>query len=272
MAHSAGPPYAPTECFEMILGSFSGAHFAEYNTSQSLAWRRYLYVISSMQDMALSASATNRYSGGSIVVASMLERLTGKPYEEMLQEMIFAPLGMNHSSSGRLADSVAPNGIWEHPYNPDTGSIQANADATADAFNFSSHAPAGRVCMSVGDMATFIRYNLVNSGKPKPLVSDALLNEAQTKVSSMTAYTRAGWILSGTVSDPVLSHSGNNCLSCASLTLWPADQFGFAAFCNTSTCATDSNGNPKKNIGNVALNNINQELRNMQSNWSSLFG
>src|SRR5262245_25411250 len=168
MAHSAGPPYAPTNGFEMILGSFSGAHLSEYNTSQSLAWRRYLYVISSMQDMALPASATNRYSGGSIVVASMMERLTGKLYEQMLQEMIFAPLGMNSSKVGRLANSAAPDGIWQHPYDPDTGTIQANADAIANAFNFNSHAPAGAVCMSVGDMATFIRHNLVNSGKPKP--------------------------------------------------------------------------------------------------------
>jgi hypothetical protein len=177
---------------------------------------------------------------------------------------------MNHSSVGRLADSAAPNGIWEHPYNPYTGAIQASADATADAFNFNSHAPAGRVCMSVGDMATFIRHNLVNSGKPKPLVSDALLGEAQTSVSPLTGFTRAGWSRSGLPNDPWLGHNGNNCLSCASLTLRPADQFGFAAFCNTSTCATGSNGNP--NIGNVALNDINRELRNMQSNWVSLFG
>lgn len=56
-----------------------------------------------------------------ILLALIIEKVTGKPYPKYLNETIFKPLGMEHtfvytpSDSGKVIDSYKPSGaLWEH--------------------------------------------------------------------------------------------------------------------------------------------------------------
>lgn len=99
-------------------------------------------------------------SGGFSVLASILERVTGKPYAQLLTERIFAPLGMTHSSDhdsrallpGR-ARAVVPGarGLENAPYE-----------------DFSHIVGAGSVWSTARDLHRFVQAIVTGAMGPGP--------------------------------------------------------------------------------------------------------
>jgi len=270
MTHNARLPYAPKHGFEMLVyrGNLTGALRDEYTTADSLAVRRYNYVVTSLQDAPeLEPGPDIVYGGGCIIAAAMAERLTGKSYAQLVQEHVFGPLGMSRTGLGRLATNSTPDGLWEHNANPTTGVITPDATAIMPQEDFHSHGPAGAVRTTHADMARFITANLSESGKPKTVVLDATLRESHVQPDAAESlYTRAGWKRSGSGTNWRVSHNGDNCRSRAELRIFPPKNYGIAAMTNVSNGCADGT-----HIGAAAVAEALTALQDMHDRWTTLF-
>jgi len=270
MSHNADLPYAPANGFEMTVNrtALSGAFRTEYTTADSLAVRRYNYVVTSLQDEPKpSPGPSIVYGGGCIIAAAMAERLTGKSYEQLMEDEVFGPLGMSRSGLGRLATNDTPDGVWEHNSNPSTGVLTPDASATELVENFNSHAPAGAIHTTYADMARFIAANLSESGKPKTVVNDATLRQSHEKPDAgESGYTRAGWHRVGSGTGFSVRHNGDNCRSRAELRVFPGQNHGYAAMTNVSNGCADG-----KHIGAEAVADTLALLKQMHDDWNTLF-
>lgn len=270
MSHNADLPYAPTNGYEMLVyrSDLTGAFSAEYATADALAVRRYNYLVTSLQDAPQTKPGADIiYGGGCIIAAAMAERLTGKSYEQLMQDEVFGPLGMTHSGLGRLATNSTPDGLWEHQSDPSTGALAPDARATLLVENFHSHAPAGAVRTTHADMAKFITANLSENGKPKTVVNDATLRESHAKPDATESqFTRAGWIATGSGSSLCVNHTGDNCRSRAELRVYPGRNYGIAAMTNVSNGCSSG-----RHIGAEAVSAALALLKDMHDDWTTLF-
>lgn len=270
MSHNAGFPYAPANGYEMQVyrANLSGAFKDEYASAASLEVRRYNYVVTSLQDAPVAVPGPDIvYGGGCIIAAAMAERLTGKSYETLMQTHVFEPLGMTRTGLGRLASNGTPDGPWEHVADPASGTITPDATAILPQENFHSHGPAGAVRTTHADMARFIAANLSESGKPKAVVSDTTLRQAQALPDAAESqYTRGGWHRGGSGTGWWVKHNGDNCRSRAELRIFPALNHGYAAMSNVSNGCADG-----KNVGADAVAGALAVLKDMHDRWNTLF-
>ncbi|MFO1399713.1 MAG: serine hydrolase domain-containing protein [Steroidobacteraceae bacterium] len=95
-------------------------------------------------------------NAGYVVAAAMLERVTGRSYEELLQRRLLAPLGIR-ATFGWPAE-IDRNAPWGHELN---GTGLRPVDPRDPDSRIPQWAnPAGNVSMSVRDFARFVRLHL----------------------------------------------------------------------------------------------------------------
>jgi len=100
---------------------------------------------------------THNYSnGGYVVVAAILEKLSGKSYEELMKERIFKPLNFKTPVFGYpfLNDSTQP---FRHQYRDNNGNgivLDQNTRLPDPIFN-----PAGFISLSIKDFANYVVFH-----------------------------------------------------------------------------------------------------------------
>ncbi len=98
-----------------------------------------------------------RYSGeGYVYLAKVIEKITGKPIEVLMQEMVFQPLGMTRSSY-----------IWQKSFEPDFASPHNDDGETEEDFFPESANVAASLQTSAQDYAKFL-IALMNSENLRP--------------------------------------------------------------------------------------------------------
>ena len=165
------------------------------------------------------------YSNASYVVAgAMLEAVTGQPWEELMQQHLFMPLGMTSTGFG------APGTVGESPDEPrghrsvDGKLRPLQPDQKAD--NHPAVGPAGIVHTTLSDLAKFTAAHLAGLRGEGGLVTAETFNELHTPAAG-TRYA-LGWNIrthshSG---GHVLYHHGTNRFWYA--TVWLAPERDFA--------------------------------------------
>ena len=177
------------------------------------------------------------YSNQGIVIAGvMIERAGGKPWETLMQERIFTPLGMTSAGQGPpAAGPGTPAQPWGHE-------LQGNRLVPVMDDNPIALGPAGRVHASLEDMA---RYARVHLGKGRPSEPNALL--AASSLHALHAPLSGeqyvgGWALVerpwGGVR-PVLAHTGSNGYWVMTTWLSPARDFAVIAATNAGGPAAE---------------------------------
>jgi len=120
----------------------------------------------------------NRYSNAGFTIAAvMAEEVTGRPWEDLLREHVFEPLGLRTAGFGWPAKRI-PSETWGHieedgklvPHDP-------NGEYQISPFI----APAGDVHMSMEDLARFLRAHLVALRGTDSIVKTATAKEMHTK-------------------------------------------------------------------------------------------
>lgn len=107
MSHTNGMPYQPSTP-ESVTDERGGA---------SIVARRYEYVKAAVVDPPAAEPGTKVvYGGGPILVASYLERKLGKPYEALMRQEVFDPLGMTRAGFGNASSLGRVDGPWEHTW------------------------------------------------------------------------------------------------------------------------------------------------------------
>jgi CubicO group peptidase (beta-lactamase class C family) len=90
-------------------------------------------------------------NNGYIVAAAMLERRTGKSWEELITRYVFGPLGLTSAGFGPPGGSPGDDQPWGHSLGQSNTRIALRLD------NPVAFGPAGRVHISLPDWLTYLR-------------------------------------------------------------------------------------------------------------------
>lgn len=167
-------------------------------------------------------------NSGYVIAGAMLEQLTGKPWETLIQERIFDPLNMSSAGFGNAAhdDSREITQPWPHQ----NGETPVSPEEVDD--NSWVIGPAGTVHASLKDMARYLVMHANRETGPVLQKKDsfAFLHQA---VPRNQDYAR-GWIVArtGWSQGPALTHDGSNTMNYCSIWIAPERQAAVAAFTN----------------------------------------
>jgi CubicO group peptidase (beta-lactamase class C family) len=169
------------------------------------------------------------YANANLALAgAMAERAAGKPWEDLLREHLFKPLGMD--SAGFGAPGTA--GKVDQPRGHRADGTPVLPGPGAD--NPAAIGPAGTVHASVGDWAKFVALHLQGArGKPR-LLKEETFTRLQTAPEDPEDRYAMGWKVAERpwAGGRVLTHAGSNTMwYCVA---WLAPEKGFAVLvcCN----------------------------------------
>jgi len=151
----------------------------------------------------------NYSNGGYVIVAAMLEQLTGTSYEALVTERIFKRLGLASAEFGYafLNDENQP---WRHYERDETGAgipLDADARPLAGLFN-----PAGSMSMSISDFSRYVSSYVQVAEDEKSLISNEIRDELFTPVVARAendSYA-LGWVIRMVDGTLVSTHSGSD--------------------------------------------------------------
>lgn len=157
---------------------------------------------------------------GYIIAGAIAEARTGKSWEELVREEVFAPLGITHAGFGPPGSPShvdQPRGHrsllgWLTPLDP--------SDPRSD--NPAALGPAGTINISLADWARFAREQMEGARGHGKLLSAAGYRRLQTPVTGNYAL---GWgaKLDASGTPVILAHTGSNGYWLADIRIQPAD-------------------------------------------------
>jgi CubicO group peptidase (beta-lactamase class C family) len=200
---------------------------------KNLTEQRMEVVFWALKQPPANARGTYRYSNtGYIIAGAIVDKLTGRTFEEMLLDRVLKPLGITTVGFGPmgtpgLEDQPLQHDQYYRPYEP-----EENAD------NPPIYNSAGRLHLSIGDWGRYIAWVLAcEAGRPT-LVSAATarkLTEGGVAMEGEGRYA-CGWAV---VERPwadgrALTHAGSNTWNFS--VAWLAPNRRFAVMVETNIC------------------------------------
>lgn len=162
------------------------------------------------------------YSNSGFVVAGvMLEVVSGKSWEELMQERIFAPLKMGSAGFGGAASRGKEDQPWGH-HSEEKPQAPGPGDDNPDVIG-----PAGTVHCSLSDLGRYVKMHVNHEVGPvlKKPESFVLLQE----IADGNDDYACGWVVYKRpwANGPALMHNGSNTMNFC--LIWMAPKRGFAA-------------------------------------------
>lgn len=172
---------------------------------------------------------------GYILAGAVIEKLTGRPWEDVIRERLFRPLGITNGGFGAPSISGKLDQPWGHEAN--------GKPAAADSDNPPLYGPAGTAHMTIEDWSKFIALHL--RGDPANPHAGANLLKPDTYATLHTPLAGeeyvAGWLVTqrpwAKGSRPgdigrALTHSGSNTVWFCTVWLAPETDFAVLIMCN----------------------------------------
>jgi D-alanyl-D-alanine carboxypeptidase len=164
---------------------------------------------------------------GYVLIASILEHISGKSWEMLIQDRLLRPLGMRSAGFGGVGIHGIVDQPWSHLDNgqpsPINGPLMDNPPILA---------PAGGIHCSMTDWIKFLSDQLRGARCMTALLSRNIYSAMQAPVDDGTyGY---GWLVveRSWASGIALTHSGSNTVNYAVCWLAPKMNFGFVVCCN----------------------------------------
>ncbi len=161
-----------------------------------------------------------------LILGHVVERATGKTWEELVREEVFAPLGMTACGFGAAATAAHPDGAWGHD-------VKDGAYVPTEEDNPPLIGPAGTVHCSLESWARFAAAH-AGSGLSGWLTPGSLahLHEGVTLAGVTSGKDIAlGWGVTRT-DPPRLTHSGSNGYNDAEIVVIPRLHAAVLVTCN----------------------------------------
>lgn len=166
-------------------------------------------------------------NGGYVVAGAMMEVVTGKGWEVLMQEKLFAPLGMTNTGFGAPSKAGAP---WGH----DSGLLgwMPKEPAARNADNAPVLGPAGTVHTTMDDYARFIAAHLKGAEGQGGIVSAETFATLHAPLPG--GNYGMGWIVTerSWAGGRTLTHGGSNTLWYTSVWIAPEKDMAFFAVTN----------------------------------------
>jgi CubicO group peptidase (beta-lactamase class C family) len=183
-----------------------------------------------------------------ILAGAMIERCTGKSWEDLMTTEVFQPLGMTTAGFGAPGSVNDVNQPWGH--NDESGQrVPSKGDNTPGL------GPAGTVHASLQDWAKFIRLH-IDGSEGSLTLSPASLTRLHTQYPPNQIYNDRygwGWIMFDDFGGTALGHEGSNNLWYCICQVNPNNGLGFLA---VSNIGPDAHGN-----GSLACAKVIEKLR-----------
>jgi CubicO group peptidase (beta-lactamase class C family) len=178
-----------------------------------------------------------RYSnGGFVVAAAMAERATGRPWEALVRERVFAPLGITTAGFGWPAAGGAAQ-PWGHL---ETASGLEPLDPDGDLQLPAWHRPAGDIHLSPRDYARFMQAHLRGLRGRDGIVRASTIRHLHTPLGGPNGL---GWGVRTVDGLPRSTHNGGTGLFYAVVALDPARDLGIAVFANSDRADDEAAAN-----------------------------
>ena len=165
-------------------------------------------------------------NAGYVLIGAVLERLAGLPYEQLLQQRLWEPLGMS-KSCGFGAPGHAEAAIPDEPWGHHTGWFSPQPQPPGpQADNPPALSPAGRMHCAMADWAKFLDLHLKGErGEKTRMLTPASFKKLHTAFAGDT-YTYGAWIIArpAWTHGIVLAHEGDNTLNHALVALLPEEK------------------------------------------------
>jgi CubicO group peptidase (beta-lactamase class C family) len=188
---------------------------------------------------------------GYVLAGAMLERVSGKTWEELVIERVFEPLGLKSAGLGPQSTLGRVDAPLGHAALPDGTLKPMLAGPSGD--NPEVLGPAGTAHMSVLDLATWAAWNAGEGKRGPRLVRPETLRKLHTPVVDMPTKPDApvgtpsagsygfGWV---TVTppfahEPFLFHGGSNQMNVAYIMVQPQRDFGIVMMTNAGGTKAD---------------------------------
>ena len=168
-------------------------------------------------------------NAGYAIAGAMLERITGKPWEELVRERLFKPLGMSSAGFGTPATAGKVDQPWGHtaglmslkPVPPGPGGDNPVAIG-----------PAGTVHCSIGDLAKYAAFHLQGARGEGQLLKADSFKKLHTPIAGQEY--ALGWLVvqRGWADGTTLTHAGSNTMFYT--VIWIAPKKDFAVVVATN--------------------------------------
>jgi CubicO group peptidase (beta-lactamase class C family) len=173
-------------------------------TRQSLAAQRRMAVEQALSAPPATPIGSFAYSNvGYVLLGAIIEAKTGKPWEDVIRQEIFRPLGMSSAGFGPPGTRGEVNQPWGHV-------LENGRLSPAQIDNAPVLGPAGTVHCSIADWSKFIAEILrAAQGRPT-LVSRKTFRELTTPMPGQDY--AGGWIITQRpwAGGLALTHAGSN--------------------------------------------------------------
>ncbi|MGU3376442.1 serine hydrolase [Chryseobacterium sp. M5A1_1a] len=171
----------------------------------------------------------------------IIERLSGKTWEQNIKEKFFIPLGMTRSNTDIKAFENDSDAALPYTVSKD------NEIKKLDYYNISGMGPAGSINSSVNDMSNWLKVwindgnfngkeilpvNYINEALSSQMVMEAALPDKHKDV--FFANYGLGWMLGSYRGHYLVEHGGNINGFSANVTFFPSDKLGIVVLTNQS--------------------------------------
>jgi CubicO group peptidase (beta-lactamase class C family) len=173
---------------------------------------------------------TYKYSNlGYIIAGAVVEKVTGKSWEELVRSEIFEPLQMKSAGFGGTGTSGKIDQPWPH-----TADGKPTLENGPDVDNLPVMGPAGRVHCSIQDWAKFIQDQLRGDRGESALLKPEAYQTLHTQ--PFGGDYALGWkvVERSWGGGKVLNHAGDNTMNFANVWIAPKRDFAIVACVNQS--------------------------------------
>jgi CubicO group peptidase (beta-lactamase class C family) len=165
----------------------------------------------------------------------MLETVMNKPWEDLLRENLFEPLGMDSAGFGIPATPRHIDQPWGHSL---VGNQPSPIPPGPNSDNPPAIGPSATVHCSVADLVRYVAFHLAGDAADTPLLKRSSFTRLHTAVPNNSGYAY-GWMV---VNRPwaggdALNHAGSNTSWYSVIWMAPNRKFGVVALCNLATAA-----------------------------------
>ncbi|NII28152.1 serine hydrolase [Pseudoflavitalea sp. X16] len=243
-----GLPGADTITIEHLLthtsGIFNYTNDGKFMSSEAVKPATSEKIIALFKDKPLDfepGTKWNYSNSGYMLLGYIIEKVAGKPYEQVVRERIFNPLGMTHSGFdfAHLADLNKATGYTMYT---------EKAKITAGIVDSSVSYAAGAIYSTVNDLWQWHKGLMKNT-----VLKPASLEKAYTPFKNNYGY---GWFIDTVSGKRVVQHGGGIFGFNTNLARIPSDDACVVLLCNMNTSTLD---NINKAILSI-LNNRPYEL------------
>lgn len=146
---------------------------------------------------------------GYTIAGVMLEKATGKTWEDLLRSMLFEPLGMTTAGFGAPASVDKVDQPWGHTKKMFSGREPVPPGPGAD--NPLAISPAGAVHCSMGDLAKYAAFHMAGERGKSELLKAESFKKLHTAVADNDDYA-LGWMVRkrAWANGRALMHNGSN--------------------------------------------------------------